>query len=107
RWPEPLGLVVHEGMSRGRAVIGTRPGGHADLIVDGESGLLVPSGDAVALAAAIARLLADPALRARLGTSGRQLVLREFDLRQNVRDLVDRIGKVAAARTDRRPAGGG
>lgn len=71
-WPEPLGLVVHEGMSRGRAVVGTRPGGHADLIVDGESGLLVPAGDAAALADALRRLLDDPALRRRLGEAARR-----------------------------------
>jgi glycosyltransferase involved in cell wall biosynthesis len=71
-WPEPLGLVVHEGMSRGRAVVGTRPGGHADLIVDGESGLLVPAGDAGALAEAMRTLLEDPTLRERLGGAARE-----------------------------------
>jgi glycosyltransferase involved in cell wall biosynthesis len=70
-WPEPLGLVVHEGMSRGRAVIGTRPGGHADLIVDGETGLLVPAGDAAALAEAMRSLLARPDLCRRLGAAAR------------------------------------
>ena len=40
--PEALGNVVHEAMSKGRATIGTRPGGHEDMIVDGETGLLVP-----------------------------------------------------------------
>jgi glycosyltransferase involved in cell wall biosynthesis len=71
RWPEPLGLVVHEGMSRGRAVIGTRPGGHADLIADGETGLLVPAGDVAALAGAMRTLLARPDLRGRLGAAAR------------------------------------
>ncbi len=71
-WPEPLGLVVHEGMSRGRAVIGTRPGGHADLIADGETGLLVPAGDAAALAAAMRTLLERPELRRRLGDAARR-----------------------------------
>lgn len=75
-WPEPLGLVVHEGMSRGRAVIGTRPGGHADLIADGETGLLVPAGDAAALADAMRSLLERPALRRRLGLAA-QLRARE------------------------------
>jgi glycosyltransferase involved in cell wall biosynthesis len=70
-WPEPLGLVVHEGMSRGRAVVGTRPGGHADLIADGESGLLVPAGDAATLANAMRRLIDDPALRRRLGDAAK------------------------------------
>lgn len=68
-WPEPLGLVVHEGMSRARAVIGTQPGGHADLIADGDSGLLVPPGDPVALARAMRRLLDEPAERSRFGAA--------------------------------------
>lgn len=66
---EPLGNVVHEAMSRGRAVIGTRPGGHAEMIDDTENGMLVPSGDSVALASAMARLIADPAERDRLGSA--------------------------------------
>jgi glycosyltransferase involved in cell wall biosynthesis len=70
--PEPFGLAVEEAMSRGRAVIGTVPGGHAETIADGETGLLVPSGDADALAAAMARLIGDPGLRRRLGEAGRR-----------------------------------
>jgi glycosyltransferase involved in cell wall biosynthesis len=64
--PEALGNVVHEAMSKGRAVIGTRPGGHEDMIEDGEDGLLVPAGDAPALAAAMSRLVEDRDLRERL-----------------------------------------
>jgi glycosyltransferase involved in cell wall biosynthesis len=67
--PEALGNVVHEAMSKGRAVIGTRPGGHEDMIDDGENGLLVPAGDVGALAAAMARLIEDRALRERLGAA--------------------------------------
>lgn len=67
RWPEPLGSVVHEAMSRGRAVIGTRPGGHEDMIDDGESGLLVPSGDVRSLRDAMQRLIEDAPYRDRLG----------------------------------------
>jgi glycosyltransferase involved in cell wall biosynthesis len=70
--PEPLGNVIHEAMSRGRPVIGTRPGGHGEMIADGENGLLVPSGDVPALAEAMARLLADPGLRDRMGARGRE-----------------------------------
>jgi glycosyltransferase involved in cell wall biosynthesis len=71
RWPEPLGSVVYEGMSRGRAVIGTRPGGHVDMIDDGETGLLVPAGDEAALEAALRRLIDDAELRERLGRAAR------------------------------------
>jgi glycosyltransferase involved in cell wall biosynthesis len=68
---EPLGSVVHEGMSRGKAVIGTRPGGHADMIVDGETGILVPAGDVAALSRAMQQLVDDDALRNRLGDAAR------------------------------------
>lgn len=64
--PEALGNVVHEAMSRGRAMIGTRPGGQEDMIDDGETGLLVPGGDAPALAEAMKRLIEDAELRARI-----------------------------------------
>jgi glycosyltransferase involved in cell wall biosynthesis len=68
--PEPFGMVVNEAMSRGRAVIGTTPGGHGEMIVDGETGLLVPGGDVEALAAAMRRLIDDESLRERLGAAG-------------------------------------
>ncbi len=70
-WPEPLGSVVYEGMSRGKAVIGTTPGGHTDMIVDGVTGLLVPPGDVDALRAAMQTLLDDPELCVRFGQAGR------------------------------------
>jgi glycosyltransferase involved in cell wall biosynthesis len=73
RWPEPLGNVVHEAMSRGRAVIGTSPGGHRDMIEDGGNGLLVPAGDPTALATAMRRLLDEPDLRDEMGRRGREL----------------------------------
>ena len=65
--PEPLGNVIHEGMSAGRPVIGTFPGGQAEIIVHEENGLLVPSGSVSALAEAMQRLIDDPTLRERLG----------------------------------------
>lgn len=69
--PEALGNTVHEGMSRGKAVIGTRPGGHEDMIEDGRTGLLVGCGDVAALGEALERLLADPGLCERLGSEAR------------------------------------
>lgn len=70
--PEALGNVVLEAMSRSRAVIGTRPGGHEDIIDDGKTGLLVPAGDATALARAMACLIEDPQLRDGLGRRARE-----------------------------------
>lgn len=69
--PEPLGNVIHEGMSRGRPVIGTTPGGHADMITHGETGLLVPAGDVPALSDAMQRLIDDRELRERMGRAAR------------------------------------
>ncbi len=71
-WPEPLGSVVYEGMSRGKAVIGTAPGGHTDMIVHGETGLLVPSGDVNALTQAMTELIDQADLRERLGNAARE-----------------------------------
>jgi glycosyltransferase involved in cell wall biosynthesis len=70
-WPEPLGAAVAEGMSRGRPVIGTRLGGHADML-DETTGILVPQGDATALAAAMSALIEDPERRRRLGEAARR-----------------------------------
>jgi glycosyltransferase involved in cell wall biosynthesis len=67
--PDALSRVVLEAMAARRAVVGTAVGGTPELIVDGESGLLVPRADPGALAAAIERLLDDPALAARLGAA--------------------------------------
>jgi glycosyltransferase involved in cell wall biosynthesis len=74
--PEALGNVVHEAMSKGRAVIGTKPGGHEDMIDDGETGLLVPGGDAIALRSAMARLIADQELRERIGRAAAERARR-------------------------------
>lgn len=69
--PEPLGNVVHEAMSRGRAVIGTVPGGHSDMIDAGRTGLLVGAGDVSALEAALRELVADPARTRAMGETAR------------------------------------
>jgi glycosyltransferase involved in cell wall biosynthesis len=70
-WAEPFGTVVCEAMSRGKPVIGTMPGGHTDMIDDGETGFLVPQGDTEALADAMRRLIVDDELRERLGKAAR------------------------------------
>jgi glycosyltransferase involved in cell wall biosynthesis len=69
-WPEPLGSVVYEGMSKGKAVIGTTPGGHTDMIIDHETGLLVPANDVNALASAMQTLIDAPELGMHFGRAG-------------------------------------
>jgi glycosyltransferase involved in cell wall biosynthesis len=95
--PEPLGNVIHEAMSRGRAVIGTEPGGHGEMIADGDNGLLVPGGDAAALAGAMETLLADPDRRDRMGARGRELAER-FTAAAVIPRLEQLYREVAAAR---------
>ena len=76
--PEPFGLVVIEGMAAGKPVIATAAGGVLDIIEDGVSGVLVPCGDARALAGAVGRLLDNPLEAARLGRAARQRVAELF-----------------------------
>ncbi|HEY7828292.1 MAG TPA: glycosyltransferase [Candidatus Limnocylindrales bacterium] len=70
-WPEPLGVVSLEAMSRAKAVVGSAVGGITDIVVDGETGFLTDPGDVPQLAARMAELIADPALRERFGQAGR------------------------------------
>lgn len=67
--PEPFGQVVLEGMAARLPVVATASGGPAELITDEVDGLLVPAGDAPALAKALVRLRNDSALRDRLATA--------------------------------------
>jgi glycosyltransferase involved in cell wall biosynthesis len=57
-------------MAAGRPVVATTSGGIVDLVVDGQTGLLVPPGDAPALAGALARLLREPQTAAAFGAAG-------------------------------------
>ena len=75
---EGWGMVAVEAAAVGKAVIGTDISGLRDAICDGETGLLVPSGDAAALAAAMRALVADDQRRRWLGAEGRKWA-RNFD----------------------------
>lgn len=76
---EGLPSVATEAMSEGVPVIASSEAGTAGLIADGANGMVFPSRDAAALAAAVARLLDDPALALRLGQAARQTVAAGFD----------------------------
>jgi len=73
---EGFGVVCAEAMAHGRPVVAGAVGGLLDLVVDGQTGLLVPPRDPAALRAALERLLADGALRRRLGVAGRERARR-------------------------------
>ena len=71
-WPEPFGLVALEAAAAGKATVASDIGGLRDIVVDGETGLMVAPDDREALAAAMRRLIADEALRERLGAAARE-----------------------------------
>ncbi len=73
---EPFGIVNLEAMALARPIVASRVGGVPEIVSDDENGMLVPPGDAEALADALARLLADEAWRRRLGDAGRARAAR-------------------------------
>jgi glycosyltransferase involved in cell wall biosynthesis len=75
---EGLGVACAEAMAHGRPVVAGAVGGLLDLVVDGETGLLVPPRDPSALRSALERLLGDRELRRRLGAAGRERVRKHF-----------------------------
>ena len=92
---EPFGIINLEAMACSTAVVGSKVGGIAEVVVDGETGLLIdagisptmphdpmdPEGYSAALAAGINRLVRDPGLRTRMGVAGRQRVLDNYSWR--------------------------
>ena len=86
-WHEPFGIPVIEAMAAGLPVVATRGGALPEVIVDGETGILVERGDSEGLAAAICKLLADPHLRERMGAAGRRRVRQLFTWDRSVARL--------------------
>ena len=78
---EGIPRAALEAMASGVPVVATRVPGTAEAVWHGETGLLVPLGDAAELAAALALLIGDPALRGAMGARGRVVALRNFDER--------------------------
>lgn len=96
---ESFGLVSLEAMAAGRPVVATRVGALPEVVSDGESGILVPPGDVLALAGAIVTLLDDAPLRERMGAAGRRIVADRFGCER----MVAEMNEVFAAATGERP----
>ncbi|MCC6848923.1 MAG: glycosyltransferase [Deltaproteobacteria bacterium] len=96
---EGLGVAALEAMAAGLPVVASRVGGLPEAVVDGETGLLVPPGDAAALAAALARLAADPALAGRLGAGGAARAAARFSMAAMAEGTLAVYRRLAAART--------
>jgi L-malate glycosyltransferase len=75
---EGLGTSLLDAMACGKPIVATRVGGIPEVVVDGETGLLVPPRDHGAMADAVVRLLTDETLRARMGAAGLARLRRHF-----------------------------
>ncbi len=86
---EGISLTILEAMASSKAVVATDVGGNPEVIVDGETGILVPSGSSSALADAIVRLLKDRPRAGAMGAEGRRRVEKYFDIDRMVRTMED------------------
>jgi glycosyltransferase involved in cell wall biosynthesis len=93
--PEPFGIASVEALAAGLPVVTPAMGGALE-IVDGSCGILVPPNDPAALAAALRRLIEDPALRARLASAGPGRARAVCDPQAQMRRLVDALASMGA-----------
>lgn len=93
---EPFGRTVVEAMATGLPVVATRCGGPEEIVVDGETGLLVPLNDPRAMADAIGAVVGDPDLARRMGQAGRRRAQACFGLEAYANAAQDVIRQVAS-----------
>jgi len=93
-YSEGLSLALLEAMAAGKPVIATAVGGTPEVVTDGDNGLLIPPRDAGSLAAALTRLLSDPALAQRLGANARAHVREHFSLDRLGREINEIYGEL-------------
>ena len=98
---EAFGIVLVEAMAAGLPIVTTDAQGCRDVVQDGRTGVLVPCGDAEAMAAAVDRLLDDPGQMARLGAQGRAAA-RQYDWAGVAAQYIDVYRQVLAAQAGRR-----
>ena len=107
---EGMGSVLLDAMAIGQAIVATRAGGVPEVVVHDHTGVLVPTSDADALAAAIVALLGDPDRRTQLGVAGRERVRAAFSVERMVQETLDAYARLVdtplSTGTDRPPVGG-
>ena len=92
---EGFGVACLEAMAHGRPVVASGVGGLLDLVVNGETGIVVEPGNVPALRAALERLLGDPALRRRMGEAGRTRAAEHFSWTAVTRKTLDVYARYA------------
>lgn len=101
RLPEPFPLVNLQAMFAARPIVGADRGAMREAILDGETGLVVASDNAPALAGALSSLVGDPARRAAMGAAGRRRALDNFTLEQQLARFNDLLWRECGAPTER------
>ena len=91
---ENLPIAILEAMAAAVPVVATRVGGVPEVVVEGETGLLVEPEDAAGLAAALDRVATDDAFRRRLGQAGATRIVEHFDARSTARQMVELYRKL-------------
>ena len=86
-WPEPCSAAILQAMALNKPVVASRVGGTPEVLTDGETGLLVPASDPVALADALGQLADAPDLRRKMGEAGRARVEAHFTLGRMVDEV--------------------
>lgn len=99
---EAFGVAALEASACALPVVASRVGGVPEVVLDGATGLLVPPSDPEALAAALARLLRDPALSRKLGDAGRRLALASYRWEECVTRMEELYFEVTAPGVPRR-----
>jgi glycosyltransferase involved in cell wall biosynthesis len=90
--PEPFGLVNLEAMAMGKPVVAFAHGAIPEIVLDGETGLLVPPGDEGALAGAVIDLLGDPHRRSAMGKAARARVEAHFTAQRMADEVHGALG---------------
>ncbi len=95
---EPFGQVVIEAMASSKPVVATRGGGIIEIMVDGVTGILVPMGDADAMASAIVRMIENPEMAHEMGKAGKEWVKQFFTIEKTARQTEDVFTRMLARR---------
>jgi glycosyltransferase involved in cell wall biosynthesis len=92
RWQEVFGYVIAEAMAFGKPVLASDTGGIPELVEDGVTGFLIQRGNYRGAAEKLIMLLSNADLRKTMGTTASHRALQKFDLRRNVRQLIELYG---------------